>query len=689
MAGGPYFWVGGSGTWNASTNTNWATSSGGSGGAGVPDATDNVTFDTLSNATLYTVTVATGATCADLTASGPLTGNVTFSGTGTSTIAGSFTLAATGVTWSATGAMTFSSTATGKTITTNGVSLATTVLLFSGVGGGWTLGSALTSNPITITSGSFDSSNFTITGTTLATTGSLTRSLTLGTSTVNLSGITAWTTTGTNLSLSVASATINCSSDTVSFSGGSFGQGTVNFTSVNAATHTIQGLNTFVALSISAPSISAIRLVNFAAGQTITTLSASGGSAVRRIKLSSSATNTSRTLTVGTLTSLSDIDFSDITGAGAASWASGTRLGDCGGNTGITFPAAKTVYWNLAGNNNLSATGWAPGSGGTPAVNNFPLAQDIAVFDDAGAITSVISDYNWNFGSVDMSARTSAMTFNVSVSFSVYGSWINGSGTTITGSANLTFKNRTPKTITSAGKSFTCGFIIEAILGAITLTDALVSSSNITLTYGTLSTAGFSVQSFQFLNNGTATRALTLGNTTWTITQGSIASWNVVASGFTLNAGTSTISFNGSGAKTFTGGTGLTYYNINQGGAGALTIASTGTFNDIQNSYSATGATTITLATTSISVANFTATGAAGKVLTLNSSVAGAARTITKTGGGTVSVDYMSIQDSTVTGTGASWYAGANSTNVSNNTGWIFTAPPSTGNTSNFFFMMQ
>jgi len=39
-------------------------------------------------------------------------------------------------------------------------------------------------------------------------------------------------------------------------------------------------------------------------------------------------------------------------------------------------------------------------------------------------------------------------------------------------------------------------------------------------------------------------------------------------------------------------------------------------------------------------------------------------------------VDYMSIKDSTATG-GAAWYAGANSTNVSGNTGWIFSAPAS------------
>ena len=106
----------------------------------------------------------------------------------------------------------------------------------------------------------------------------------------------------------------------------------------------------------------------------------------------------------------------------------------------------------------------------------------------------------------------------------------------------------------------------------------------------------------------------------------------------------------------------------------------------IRDRYSATGATTITLGGTQ-TVSDFTASGEAGRVLTLKSSVDGTARTLNKTSG-TVGVDYMSIRDSTATG-GADWYAGANSTNVSNNTGWIFTAAPGAGGGGNFlaFFM--
>lgn len=51
-----YYWVGGSGTWDAATTTNWSSTSGGSGGAGSPTTADTVNFDINSG----TGTVATG-----------------------------------------------------------------------------------------------------------------------------------------------------------------------------------------------------------------------------------------------------------------------------------------------------------------------------------------------------------------------------------------------------------------------------------------------------------------------------------------------------------------------------------------------------------------------------------------------------------------------------------------------------
>jgi len=59
------FWVGNGGTWDSSTTTNWSTSSGGSGGASVPGASDTVTID--ANSGTGTITVATDFNITSLT----------------------------------------------------------------------------------------------------------------------------------------------------------------------------------------------------------------------------------------------------------------------------------------------------------------------------------------------------------------------------------------------------------------------------------------------------------------------------------------------------------------------------------------------------------------------------------------------------------------------------------------------
>lgn len=55
------YWVGGSGTWNASNTTNWSTASGGAGGASVPTASDYVIINSSSGT--GTVTLGADVTC--------------------------------------------------------------------------------------------------------------------------------------------------------------------------------------------------------------------------------------------------------------------------------------------------------------------------------------------------------------------------------------------------------------------------------------------------------------------------------------------------------------------------------------------------------------------------------------------------------------------------------------------------
>jgi hypothetical protein len=108
--------------------------------------------------------------------------------------------------------------------------------------------------------------------------------------------------------------------------------------------------------------------------------------------------------------------------------------------------------------------------------------------------------------------------------------------------------------------------------------------------------------------------------------------------------GTGTISFTSASAKTFVGGD-RSYTNItlNQGGAGALTISGNNTFKDITNTYKATGATNITLGTTTQRVSQWTAAGEAGRVLTVQGTSASSPGTLVHTGAGDISVDYLTI----------------------------------------------
>ena len=193
------YWVGGTGTWNTSSTTNWSSSSGGASGASVPTAADSVFFD---QATTYTVTLTGALTCLSLTVSA---GTVTFTSTGTIAISGSMSLVAATV-WNATGTITFNSTSAGNTITTNAVSISASIT-FNGVGGTWQLQAALTSSATrtcTLTNGTLDLASYTLTTGLFSSSNSNTRTLAMGTGKIVITGnnATIWvTSTGTALTV--------------------------------------------------------------------------------------------------------------------------------------------------------------------------------------------------------------------------------------------------------------------------------------------------------------------------------------------------------------------------------------------------------------------------------------------------------------------------------------------------------
>lgn len=255
--------------------------------------------------------------------------------------------------------------------------------------------------------------------------------------------------------------------------------------------------------------------------------------------------------------------------------------------------------------------------------------------------------------------------------------------TSTTTSGSLVFINTTPSVIRSNGH--TSGIRI-AIRTQVSLGDAYTSnvSTGFTVVNGSVSNGNFSTNNYNltlqsFSASGARTRTVNLGSSVVTIT-GSGSAWSV-DSGTTVNAGTSTISMTSASGKIFAG-LGKTYYKLNQGGSGALTVTGANTFNDIT---ATTRPSTVTLpSSTTTTVSNFTLSGTSGNLVTLNSSTAGTAATLSKSSG-TVTTNYLSIRDSTATG-GATWRAPTNlgNVNVSNNTGWNFSAIAAVFN-SNFF----
>ena len=691
------YWVGGSADWTTTfTTAPWSATSGGPGGASAPTSADNVFFD---QAATYTVNISGSegiVNCLNITVSA---GTVTFTNSGAINVYGSLSFAAGTTTWNNSGSINFLSTTTGRTVTTNGTSLGSSPVFFNGAGGGWTLGSAFTSSQaIYVQSGTFDTGNFAVSCSAFSSSGSSTRTVTLGSSTLTLSSsITPVDfTTTTNLTFNAGTSLINCTGgvSNFTFQGGGRTFYDVSFTNTSIAfTLTINGVNTFRNLTFASRASTGVTVILFGGNQTIngTFTPGNSGNPTRRTNFISSARAVTRTLTCAAIATASDVDFRDITISGAASPMSGTRLGDATGNSGITFPAAKTVYWNLTGANNWYADGWATSSGGAPNINNFPLAQDTAVFDNASTATSITvtagtgSSNGWNVGTVDMSARTNALTLSFTVSNNstlIYGNWINGSGTSFTGTSTWpVFNGNSLQTITNAGKTWSTRIVVFcSSAGTVRLLDALTTSNLVNLGSGTFDSNGYSVSTASVSTSGTSTRTIAFGGSTWTLT--GTAGWDAsTATGLTFT-GTGTVSMTAATAKTFTGG-GASYTNmtLDQGGAGALTITGTNTFGNITNTYAATGATTITLGSNQ-TVAAFSAGGQATRLLTLNSSAIGTQRTLAYSGAGTITAgDYLSVRDIAFTPAPATngttayrWYLGANSENAGNNSGGLFIA---------------
>lgn len=675
------YWVGGTASWDGTAGTKWAATSGGTGGETVPTTADDVFFDAASTGT---VTIAAGNTGAKSINCTGFTG--TLAGSTAITVAGSITLVS-GMTYTHSGTVTITGTGTlitaGKTFSS---------LTINGSGITVTLGDAcaMGSRTVTVTQGTFDTAGYTLSAAVSSSNTNL-RTINLNASTVIATASTAINfSTSTSLTFNAGTSQITCTSSNVALNGGSQTFYNVSFTSAVVGTRSINGANTFNNLTLTA-SAAELSQLSIDSDQTVNgTFTCAGASATARGFVRSDIIGTTRTITAAAV-SADDCDFRDITIAGAAAPISPTRAGDCGGNSGITFPAAKTVY-RVGTNTAWQTASWALTSGGTGSGDNFPLAQDTVVINEDTALTGTLQIASYNIGTLDCSNRTTGITLGFNASPIFYGNFTLGSGITVSGPATQTFSGRGTQTFTSAGKTITFNIAVDKPAGAFELGDAYNSSGSITHTRGTFDAKNYNLTCTTFSSSNSNVRTINMGSGLWTLS-GTGTVWSFATStNLTFNKNTANILLSNTSttARTFNcgnfaynkltigGSTGVSVTTINNGGSSVV-------FSELSSTK--TVAHTIRFQNSGMTIDTWSVTGTAGNVVTVDSSSAGTRRTFTLTNSTAGLIDYLSVKDIGVASPNL-FYVGDNSINGGNNLNVYFTSTPLLS-TGNMFFMFN
>jgi hypothetical protein len=697
--------VGGTAAWDGTAGSKWALTSGGAGGQAVPTSADDVFFSSLSTGTCTISTGNTGAKSINCTG---FTGTLT--GTAAITVSGSITLVA-GMTYSYTGSLLINAT---STLTSGGKTHGP--ITFRNLSGGTlTLGSACTlgtTRNFDLSAGTLNLNGFTLsTGVFQNNTGD-TRAITFGSANIALTTTTAAASilviqTGTNFSWTGTGGFTRNQAATANIDIFGLGGGTVS-NAVNLTVNAGSSTLTFVTagwiknLIFSGSTCTVAGSVNMAGNLTLasggtytsvvptflasgtvtsvgrmlgnTTVNASGGTLTLADAMTLGSTSIF-TLTQGTL-ALANSNLSTGRFVSSNSFTRAISFGT--GNIALTSIIAGTTVLDMGTATNFTMTTSGGGFTRNQAVTatmafgttggTTSNAPNLTV--NAGASTLTITNGSW-FKNLVFTGSTSTVT---ALSFNVAGNLTLASGGTYT---SVYPEFRASGTLTCAGRTLASTTINGSGI-TVTLADAF-SGSGLGLTQGTLTTSNFNVTtSGPFNSSNSNTRVLNMGSSTFTVGTNFILA---TSTGMTLNSGTSTVTMTSALAKTFFGG-GLTYYNLNQGGAGTLTISGSNTFNNITNT---TQPATVTFtAGTTQTVSSFGLSGTAGNLITINSTTPGSQFTLSDPSG-IINAQYLSIQDSNATG-GATWRALISNGNVNagNNTGWIFSLA-----TGNMFLMFN
>jgi len=428
------YWVGGTGTWDATAGTKWATTSGGTGGQAVPTTADNVFFDANSGAN--TVTIGSGTAICNALNINAFTGTLAF-GTNSITISGN------------------------------------SAFMFSG-GSGYTL----TGTPLCILNSTSTTGTRTISPGGASEANSMSFNITGGTDTIT-SSTTAGTATFKNLNLTGFAGTFANTTKTIygdltlpsSGSGATISAGvnTITFASTLVQQNiTSNGFTMDFPITVSGTQT--VQLVgNLTIGSTRTFTFTSGNLNLNNNTLScgifSSTNSNTRSIAFGT-------GNITLTGNSATVWAMSTA-------TGFTLtgtPQVNLTYSGSTGTRTISHSNTAGAVGELGAISfTFSASSDAITLTSNSFIKNLI----FSSGSTNTVANSTIY---------VYGNYTLASGMTLTaGTNNTTFLSglSTQQNITT--NSVTLDFPV--FIGAsITPTGITGSGSTVTVTYASTST---------------------------------------------------------------------------------------------------------------------------------------------------------------------------------------------------------
>lgn len=737
-------WIGGgsSANWNATGNTNWGDCAGATNQS-VPGSGDDVFFNASSGSATSTISANISIKSLDMTGG---TAPISQSAAVTLTVAGgasatTFTLAANkyAVVNVTTSIIQFTATTGTTTITSAANSLGN--ITINTPGGAVVLADGLTINSgstLTYTAGTFltdgpnNNSALTHSWGLFSSNNSNTRVLNLGASSINITtpstGAAAWAfgNSTTGLTVNAGTSLVTFTGPNVTFSegaktfydvvfqqGGAIATAALGTTTLHNLTVTLTN-GTFTQnfvfqsdsynvtnLTINGGAITT-GTVTAPAGKIITassTMAIAGNTATNRLLIQSSTLGTATTFNAGTVT-VSNVDFRDVTGAGAGSWnlsAIAGKSGDCGGNSGITFTSA--VSQTLTGSSQPSMT-WSTYSWPT----RVPLPQDDVIvnlaFTSGRTITLDMprAGHTLDFSGVTWSGT--AVSFTANVGLTVYGSLKMPTAGTPTGSLfnpqtmvfegrSGTLANGTSTAMPASGWVITCSggtygstVTFQAFGGIYQFGDNFNANGNqVFLNNGTIDANGYNYSGYSFTSNGSATRAIIMGSGTWNIVGIGSQAW-LANSSLSVTPNSSTIKFTDTSTSGATfGGGGLTYNNIwfaRGASTATTTISGSNTFNEFKDTGTGTHGMVFTAGTTQ-TIAKWSVSGTATNTIILDSSTT-AVFNLIKTGTGIVSADYLNIKHSSTSPSTLTWYAGANSVNnqavVTAGSGWIFSNAP-------------